>query len=183
MFGYYDLFFARTSSGSVAPSDMPVHIVEETRGDDITFTRPWGGDYPPRSIYADSVFVRRDDGIWCKRDTVGRLCLVNINGERCAKPRKLGSGLDPNDGQRRPSSISPHVWWRMMTKAERSQWWLDFSDARSATKCFPSAYCSPIGISSLLGATSRSTICTWSPLPANDSDVSTGLWTIKRRRH
>ena len=60
-------FVIRTSSGSTSPSDMPVHIVEEIRGDDSTSTRPWDGDYPPRSIYADSVFVRRDDGIWCKK--------------------------------------------------------------------------------------------------------------------
>jgi hypothetical protein len=105
----------RTSSGSTTPSDVPVHIVEVTRGDDIMSTRPWDGDHPPRSIYADSVFVRRDDGLWCKQVTVGILYPVNINGERCAKPRKLGVGLDPNDGQRRPSSISPHVWWQMMT--------------------------------------------------------------------
>ncbi len=48
---------------------MPVHVVEEIRGDDITSTRPWDGDHPPISIYADSVFIRRDDGILCKKRT------------------------------------------------------------------------------------------------------------------
>ena len=57
-----------------------------------------------------------------KKDTDGISYIVNINGERFfAKPRKLGTVLDPSDGQRRPSSISPHVWWKMMTKAERTQ--------------------------------------------------------------
>ena len=97
---------------------------------------------------------------------------MNMNGERCAKPRKSGAGSDLVEGQRRPSSISPHVWWKMMTKSERTQWWLDYPDAKSATKSLPSVDCLPLGISSLTGATSRSTICAWS-LPANDSDVST----------
>ena len=97
---------------------------------------------------------------------------MNINGERCAKPRKSGVRIDPVEGQRRPSSISPHVWWKMMAKAERTQWWLDYPDAKSATKSLPSVDCSPLGISSLTGVTSRSTICTWS-LPTIDSDAST----------
>ena len=80
-------FLTRTSSGSIVPPDVPMHIVKENRDDDITSTRPWDGDHPPRSIYADSVFIRRGDGIWCKRDTAGGLYPVNINGERCAKPR------------------------------------------------------------------------------------------------
>ena len=79
-----------------------------------------------------------------KKDTAGRLYLVSINGERCTQPRKLGPGLDPSDGQRRPSSISPHVWWNMMTKAERAQWWLDYPDAQSAAKALPSVDCSPL---------------------------------------
>ena len=103
-------FLVRTSAGSTVTPDVPMHIVEEIRDDDITSTRPWDGDHPPRSIYADSVFVRREDGIWCNNDTAGRLYRVNINGERCAKPRKSGVGIDPVEGQRRPSSISPHVW-------------------------------------------------------------------------
>ena len=85
-------------------------------------------------LFADSVFIWRDDGISCKRDTVGRLYLVNINGERCAKPRSLDMTTGQNRDQRRPSSISPHAWWKMMTKAERLQWWLDFSDSESDVK-------------------------------------------------
>ena len=59
-----------------------------------------------------------------------------------------------------------------MTKAERTQWWLDYPGAKSATKSLPSVDCSPLGISSLTGVTSRSAICTWS-LPTIESDVST----------
>ena len=61
-----------------------------------------------------------------------------------------------------------------MTKAERSQWWLDYPDAKSAPKSLPSVDCSPLGISSFLGVTSRSTISTWSSLQNNESDISTG---------
>ena len=148
-----------------------MRIADEIRDVDITSTRPWDGDYPPRSIYADSTFVRRDDGIWCKKDIAGRLYLVNVNGERCAKPRKPGIGADPVEGQRRPSSISSHVWWKMMTKAERAQWWHDHPDAVSATKSLPSVDCSPLGISSLINVTSKSAISIWS-LPTIDSYAS-----------
>ena len=164
-------FLVRTSIGSTSTPDVPMHIVDEIRGEDIMSTRPWDGDCPPRSIYADSVFVRRDDGIWCKKDTAGRLYPVNINGERCARPRKPGVGIDPVEGQRRPSSISSHVWWKMMTKAERAQWWHDHPDAASATKSLPSVDCSPLGISSLIDVTSKSAISIWS-LPTIDSYAS-----------
>ena len=40
-------------------------------------------------------------------------------------------------------------------------------------KSLPSVECLPRGISSLLSATSRSTISTWFPLQTNESDVST----------
>ena len=165
-------FLVRTSTGSTSASDVPLHIDREVQDDDITSTRPWDGDHPPRSIYADSVFVRRDDGIWCKRDTAGRLYPVNINGERCAKPRRQGVVITPDDGQRRPSSISPHVWWKMMTKTERAQWWRDQPSAVPATKSLPSVVCSPLGTLPLTGVTSRSSLCMWS-LPPIDSDVST----------
>ena len=97
---------------------------------------------------------------------------MNINGERCAKPRKQGVGITPSEGQRRPSSISPHVWWKMMSKTERAQWWRDQPGVESASKSLPSVECSPLGMSPLTGVTSRSAICTWS-LPSIDSDVST----------
>ena len=64
-------------------------------------------------------FVWRDDGVWCKKDKAGRLDPVNSNCERCAKPRIVEVTSGQNHDQRRPSEISPHVWWNMMTKAER----------------------------------------------------------------
>ena len=77
------------TSTSVASADVLEHPIlpckGTTHGDTMSST-PWDGDSPPTSIYADSTtFIRRDDGIWCKQDTVGRLYLVNINGECCAK--------------------------------------------------------------------------------------------------
>ena len=58
---------------------------------DMASSRPWDGDEPPMSIYVDlGYFVRRSDGIWCRKDAVGRLLYpVNGNGERCAKPKKF----------------------------------------------------------------------------------------------
>ena len=58
-----------------------------------------------------------------------------------------------------------------MTKAERAQWWHDHPDAVSATKSLPSVDCSPLGISSLIGVTSKSAISIWS-LPTIDSYAS-----------
>ena len=82
-------FLVSTSAGSADPRDVPVRVADKIRDDDMTLIRPWDGDHPPRYIFADSVFVRRDDGIWCKKDAVSRLYLVNVNGERCARPRSL----------------------------------------------------------------------------------------------
>ena len=56
---------------------------------------------------------------------VGRLYPVNGNGERCAKPKKFEKSDGSYSDQRRPIEVSPHVWWKMMTKAERLQWWID----------------------------------------------------------
>ena len=55
---------------------------------DMASSRPWDVDEPPLSIYVGPAsFVRRVDGIWCRKDTVGCLYLVNGNGERCAQPK------------------------------------------------------------------------------------------------
>ena len=78
-----------TSVGSGDSSDVPVRVADKAEVGDMTSSRPWDGDLPPRSIYADSSFIRRDDGVWCKKDKAGILLLVNSNGERCANPRTL----------------------------------------------------------------------------------------------
>ena len=86
-----------------------------------------------------------------------------------------------NHDQRRPSSISPHVWWKMTTKVERIQWWLDSPDAESATKSLPSVDCSPLGTSSLKVVTAISVIQTWpyhryqeSEMPTDSGPTSDG---------
>ena len=91
---------------------MAVHLVgDKAEVRDMVSSRPWDGDTPYISIYADSSsFVRRDDGIWCKKDNGGRLYLVNANCERCAKPRTVESTAGQNYDQSRPSEVSPHVW-------------------------------------------------------------------------
>ncbi len=105
----YNYIFVSTSAGSVDSTDVPVRVADNMRVGDMTSTRPWDGDQPPRSIFVDSIFVRRDAGNWCKPYTVGRLYLANMNGERCAKPRNLDVTSGQNHDQLRPSSISPHV--------------------------------------------------------------------------
>ncbi|MFM7982243.1 MAG: hypothetical protein ACKPKO_23280, partial [Candidatus Fonsibacter sp.] len=50
--------------------------------DDFVSSRPWDGDKPPVSIYVDSTtFIRRDDGMWRRRDTMGCFYIVNAHGE------------------------------------------------------------------------------------------------------
>ena len=49
-------------SGLSSSGPRPVNI-------DIFSSKPWDGDEPPTSIYADdTALVRRENGIWCKRD-------------------------------------------------------------------------------------------------------------------
>ena len=46
---------------------------------DISSLKPWGGEEPPLPMYAeDTDFVRREDGIWRRRDIRGRLYLVIV---------------------------------------------------------------------------------------------------------
>ena len=95
----------------------------EARIADMASSRPRGGDGPPLSIYVDLVsFVRRADGIWCRKDTVGRPYPINGNGERCAKPKSCEKSEGSYHDQKRPSEVSPQVWWKMTAKAERLQW-------------------------------------------------------------
>ena len=87
---------------------------------------PWDGDEPPLPVYAeDTAFVRREDGIWCRRDIRGGLYPVNRNGERCARPKAFEDSGGAYRDQRRPSDVSPHGWWKMRSNAERMQWWAD----------------------------------------------------------
>ena len=66
-------FLTSTSTGSGDSSDVPVRVVDKVDEGDMMSSRPWDGDLPPRSIYADSSFIRRDDGVWYKKDKAGRL--------------------------------------------------------------------------------------------------------------
>ena len=88
--------------------------------------------------------------MWCKRDTRGRLYPVNRNGERCARPNAFEESGGAYRDQRRPSDISPHVWWKMMLKVERLQWWADHLSVAPAARKHHDIVCSPMGISQLL---------------------------------
>ena len=84
---------------------------------DVASSRPWDVDTQPLSIYVDPAScVRRADGIWRRKDTVGRLYPVNGNCERCAKPKTFEKYDGSYHGQMRPSEVSPRVLWKMMTK-------------------------------------------------------------------
>ena len=98
---------------------------------------------------------------------------VIMNGERCAQPRNQDVTSGQYHDQHRPSSISPNVRWKMTTKAESHQWWLDSPDAESAPKLLPSADCSPLGISSLLAVTTSSAVQTWPYHQYLESNMST----------
>ena len=94
------------STGSSSSGTRPVDV-------DFSSSKPCDGEEPPLSIYADdATFVRREDGIWCKFDIQGTLYLVNRNGERCARPNAFEESGGVYRDQRRPSELSPHVWWK-----------------------------------------------------------------------
>ena len=104
--------------------ETPEHVRQ--RLVDMSSSRPWDGDGPPMSIYDDPAsFVRRDDGIWCRKDVRGRPYLVNGIGQRCAKPKAFEKSEGHYSDQKRSAEMSPHVCWKIMTKAERLQWWVD----------------------------------------------------------
>ena len=56
-------FLTSTSVGSGDSSDVPVRVADRAVVGEITSSRPWDGDLHQRSIYADSSFIRRDDGV------------------------------------------------------------------------------------------------------------------------
>ena len=95
--------------------DVPSDKVEAQIAD-MASSRPWDRGEPPMSIYVDAApFVRRADGIWCRRDTASRLYPVNGNGERSAKLETFGKSEVSYHDQERPGDISLRVWWKMMT--------------------------------------------------------------------
>ena len=55
---------------------------------------PWTGATPPIPMKLEDpgVFVRREDGVWCRRDTRGRLYPANVHGERIAKIKVYSDG-------------------------------------------------------------------------------------------
>ncbi|MFM7985839.1 MAG: hypothetical protein ACKPKO_41645, partial [Candidatus Fonsibacter sp.] len=119
--------------------------------DDFTSSRSWDGEKPPLSRFLDSpTFVRRDDGIWCRRDAISRLYPVHAYGDRCSKPKVFHTPSGKYRDQRRPEEVSSHVWWEMMNKEERRQWWRDHPDIRLADDSFPSIRCHPLGIEALI---------------------------------
>ena len=135
---------ARTEADS-QPEALPERVKAQIA--DMASSRPWGGDEPPMSIYVDPAsFVRRADGIWCRKDTVGRLYPVNGNGERCAKPKTFEKSEGSYSDQKRPNEVSPRVWWKMMAKAERLQWWADHPEGVPAVRFKSDIECGPLGI-------------------------------------
>ncbi|MFM7988176.1 MAG: hypothetical protein ACKPKO_53575 [Candidatus Fonsibacter sp.] len=52
--------------------------------------------------------------------------------------------------QRRPEEVSSYVWWEMMNKDERIQWWRDHPDVRLVDASLPAICCHPLGIVSLI---------------------------------
>ncbi|MFM7983632.1 MAG: hypothetical protein ACKPKO_30345, partial [Candidatus Fonsibacter sp.] len=58
-------FMTSTSSGS--SSDIPLPKTTIVDRDDFVSSKPYDGDKPPTSIYADStIFERKADGVWCR---------------------------------------------------------------------------------------------------------------------
>ncbi|MFM7987837.1 MAG: hypothetical protein ACKPKO_51845, partial [Candidatus Fonsibacter sp.] len=142
-------FFTSTSSGSsssdyVMPKKNQPLLIEMT-----SRRRAHGMEISPLcpGMPILIIFICRDDGIWCRRDAIGRLYPVNACGDRCSKPNTSSGKY--ND-QRRPDEVSSHVWWEMMNKEERRQWWGDHPEVRLADDSLPSIRCHPLGIEALI---------------------------------
>ena len=87
---------------------------------------PWKGESPPVPIRLEDpdTFARREDSVWRRRDKSGRFYPVNVHGERVAKPR--GRDVEePHPNKSRPSSVSPHFWWKVLTATRTAQWWTE----------------------------------------------------------
>ena len=117
-------------------------------------------------------FFRRDDGIWCRRDAIGRLYPVNAYGDRCSKPKVFPTSSGKPYDQRRPEEVSSHVWWEMMNKGERRQWWRDHPDLRPASESLPSIQCHPLGIEALISNVPPITLMSLSSVEDRESDSS-----------
>ena len=71
--------------------------------------------------------------------------------------------------------MSPHVWWKMMTKAEHLQWWIDHLDGAPAVSVKHDLTCNPIGISSLVSKVAGSLVQAWNRhLHSSDSSTDVG---------
>ena len=88
--------------------------------DDCDPIRPWDGDKPPQHFdrTADvNVFVKKPDGVWAKRDGLGKLLQVDRYGEMWRKPKDVDATYD-----RRPTYI-PMGEWAGKPSAERGRIW------------------------------------------------------------
>ena len=83
------------------------------------------------------------------------------NVERCATPETVEKSEGSYSDQKRPSEFSPHVWWKVMTTAERLQWWVDHPDGVPAIKLKLSIECGPLGISPLAANAAKSVLQMW----------------------
>ena len=154
--------------------DLPPHLESEVQSEgetpeharqrlvDMSSSRPWDGDETPMSIYDDPAsFVRRDGGVWCRKDVRGRLYPVNVIGQRCAKPKTFETSEGHCSDQKRPADMSHHVWWKMTTKSERLQWWIDHLGGALVVSMKHDFTCNPVGISSLVSKAAGSLVQTW----------------------
>ena len=79
--------------------------------------------------------------------------------ERCSKPQVIDKSSGKYNDQRRPDGISAYVWWNMMSKDERKQWWEEHPDVRLVDPSVLAICCRPVGISSLIGEVPTMTLC------------------------
>ena len=70
--------------------------------------------------------------------------------------------------------MSPHVRWKMTTKAERLQWWVDHPDGVPAVKMKPNLVCTLVGVSSTGSNAAKSLVQAWN-LHLQSSNSSTDV--------
>ena len=75
-------------------------------------------------------------------------------------------------------SVPLHVWWNMMTKSERPQWWVDHPDSAPVAEVEPNVVCTPVGVSSIVSNAAKSLVQVWNlHLQSYDSSTDVGCST------
>ncbi|MFM7979455.1 MAG: hypothetical protein ACKPKO_09085, partial [Candidatus Fonsibacter sp.] len=97
---------------------------------------------------------------------------MNAYGARCSKLKVVHKSSGKYNDQRRPDEVSSHVWWEIMNKEERRQWWRYHPGVHIADASLPSIRCHPLGIEALIDDVPPITLMYLSSVECPETDSS-----------